>query len=75
MVDGVHLYLSDPVSSDDGRADPESLGRVINDVLDDPTAARARISENAHALMEERFDIAVVANRHLETLAALVAAS
>lgn len=75
VVDGVHLYLSDPVSSDDGRADPASLGRVINDVLDDPAAARARISENAHALMEERFDIAVVANRHLETLAALVAAS
>jgi glycosyltransferase involved in cell wall biosynthesis len=71
--DREHLYLSAMVSPTDGRADPDALAQVVNDILDDPGAAKDRIRDAAHALIEERFEIRAVATKHLETLAALVA--
>ena len=72
LRDGEHLYLSAMVSPTDGRADPVSLAEVINGILDDPVAARDRVREASHRLIEERFDIKAVATKHLETLATLV---
>ena len=73
LRDHEHLYLSAMVSPTDGRADPESLAEVINDILDDPEAARDRVRGAAHTLVEEHFEIRAVAKKHLETLATLVA--
>jgi glycosyltransferase involved in cell wall biosynthesis len=65
LEDEKHLFLSGFVSETDERADPASLADKLIEVLEDPVAARARVADNARAVIEEHFTIETVANRHL----------
>ncbi len=69
VEDGRELFITPPTSSTDPRADPSALAGVLMRVLEDPSAARAQVSANAQALIEQHFTIERVAARHLEVLA------
>lgn len=71
VEDREHLYLVPPVRSHDADANPDALADIIIGILDDPGAARERVSENAKALIRDHFTIARVAEKHLEVLSTL----
>ena len=68
---GRELFIVPPVSAKDPGADPVELAALINRILDDPGAARAAVSSNAEAFIEQHFTIDAVAGRHPEVLQAL----
>lgn len=69
--DGVELFLVAPRGEKDERADIDSLASVVSRVLDDPAAARARVSSSARTLIDSHFTIDAVADAHLDVLATM----
>ncbi|MFF2633860.1 glycosyltransferase family 4 protein [Microbacterium sp. NPDC058021] len=68
LEDGTHLFLSPTRGGGDERADVAGLARVIAHVLDDPDAARRRVSDNARELIDAHFTIDSVGDAHLVVL-------
>jgi glycosyltransferase involved in cell wall biosynthesis len=68
LTDGVELYLVPPRGPDDERADIDGLAATICRVLDDPAGARAHVSANARALIDDHFTIEAVGDKHLAVL-------
>jgi len=52
--------------------DPNALSRAVNNILDDPAAARARMAPNQQALIAEHFTLASMTRQYLAALADLV---
>lgn len=75
LRDGAELFLVEGRSADDDRADVDHLADVLIRILDDPNEARAAVSENARALIEDHFTIKHVADAHLSALAQMCPAS
>lgn len=72
LRDREELYLV-PFAPGTTTADTAALASAVNEVLDDPDAARARVAGPAAELVETHFTLDRVAERHLEVLADLVA--
>lgn len=68
LRDEKELFLVAPRGANDERVDIQSLAEVIIRVLDDPAAARAKVSESASRLIEEHFTIEAVGDKHLDVL-------
>ena len=68
LTDGVELFLAPPRRPDDERADIAGLAAAICRVLDDPAGARAQVSANAMALIDDHFTIEAVGDKHLAVL-------
>lgn len=71
LRDGVDLYLVPGRSETDDRADIDALADVLIKILDSPEEARAAVSANARALIDENFTIRKVAEAHLDVLSSM----
>lgn len=71
LRDGVDLYLVPGRSKSDDRADIDALADVLIKILDSPEEARAAVSANARALIDENFTIRKVAEAHLDVLSSM----
>lgn len=75
MADGRELFIAPFVGSEENKADPDGLAKVIVGVLEDPEGARAQVADHAKRFIEDNFTIERVASQHLETLAEMVLSS
>lgn len=71
IEDGRELFIAPFVSPSIEHADPRELARVLSRVLQDPVAARERVSQNAKRFIDDHFTIERVARAHLEVLSSL----
>lgn len=71
ITDREQMYLVGFEDREETRADPAQLATAIIEVLEDPRAARERVSRAARSFVADGFTIDRVASRHLEVLDAL----